>query len=207
MKDSKDHLDIDLGFLDKKDSLIVTPKPDFNTGQTSSAPTSILASHKYNWKNILIIGGVILFFGWALFSDDSSSSNTTNNTSPSTVSTTSTTGNDVIVGQYSCSRDHSNQADILNPDENESQIALAQNTLENQTNELERLKREIDGSNVNEYSSQYQINQYNAAVDAYNSKLPAYKRAVADTNTRIDRYNAQVQKRNNYLAANCTKRY
>ncbi len=64
MKDDKKHLDIDLEFLDKKGS---SPKP--------KTPADVAS--KYNWKNILIIGGVILFFGWLIFSTNNSNTNST----------------------------------------------------------------------------------------------------------------------------------
>jgi len=87
MKDDKKHLDIDLDFLDKKDAS--KPKPTTHEASPSkdpvpagSAPASkpqvetIDTGAKYNWKNILIIGGIILFFGWAMFSGSSSDTNT-----------------------------------------------------------------------------------------------------------------------------------
>ena len=63
MKESKDHLDIDLEFLDKKEPLRVAPKkkkkkPHEQTSSTSKSPST---GSKYNWKNILIIGGIVLF--------------------------------------------------------------------------------------------------------------------------------------------------
>ena len=76
-----------------------------------------------------------------------------------------------------------------------------------QTRNLENLKNEIDNSYVNDYSSQWEIDDYNEKVDRYNSLLPAYKRDLADLDTRIDDYNAQIQEHNNYLVANCTKKY
>ena len=87
MKDDKKHLDIDLEFLDKKDS--AKPKPSTDGTGSSKEPASsgldpvsnqdvetVSTGYKYNWKNILIIGGIILFFGWAIFSGDSSNTNT-----------------------------------------------------------------------------------------------------------------------------------
>jgi len=70
--------------------------------------------------------------------------------------------------------------------------------------ELDRLENEIDNSYVNEYSSQWKINQYNATVNEYNSKLATYKRDVAVLNSRIDKYNTQIEAHNNYLRNNCT---
>ena len=208
MKEPKDHLNIDLEFLDKKESVRVAPKPESNAGQTSSTPKVPSTGTKYNWKNILIIGGIVLFFGWVIFSDDSGSSSTTNTyTPPVSGQTTNGSGDNVRLGEYSCSRYHYNQAVALDPDETEQQIESATNAFEYRTNSLERLKDEIDSSYVNDYSSQWEIDEYNEMVDEYNSLLPAYKRDLANLDSRIDRYNAQIQKHNNYLVTNCTKAY
>jgi hypothetical protein len=208
MKELKDHLNIDLEFLDKKESVRVVPKSDSNTTQTSSSPTSIPSDRKYNWKNILIIGGVMLFLGWIIFSDNGSSSNSTSNTNTYTDPASSqASNNDLMIGQYSCSRYHYDQVVALDPDETEQQVENARIALETRSNALERIKNQIDSSYVNDYSDQWEIDQYNELVDEYNSKLPAYKRDSAALDARIDRYNTQIQKHNNYLTANCTKKY
>lgn len=208
MKEPKDHLDIDLEFLDKKEPVRVAPKPESHAGKTPSTSKSPSAGHKYNWKNILIIGGVILFFGWVIFSDDGSSSSSTNTYTPPAQTSNYNPGNDdVMVGEYSCSRSHYNQAVALDPDETEQQIESASSAFEYRTNALASLKDDIDSSYVNDYSAQWEIDEYNEMVDRYNSLLPAYKRDMSALDTRIDRYNAQIQTHNNYLVANCTKRY
>lgn len=207
MKEQKDHLDIDLEFLDKKEPVRVAPKPESHAGETPNTPKSPSAGHKYNWKNILIIGGVILFFGWVIFSDDGSSSNSTNTYTPPAQTSKNTDNDDVMIGEYSCSRYHYNQAVALDPDETEQQIESASSAFEYRTNALESLKDDIDSSFVNDYSAQWEIDEYNEMVDRYNSLLPAYKRDMSALDARIDRYNAQIQTHNNYLVANCTKRY
>lgn len=209
MKDSKEHLDIDLEFLDKKEPIRVAPKPESNTRQTSNTPKAPSKVTTYNWKNILIISGVILFIGWAIFSsDDGSSSSSTNTYIPPTQTSNYNTNNDnVMIGEYSCSRSHYNQAVTLNPDETEQQIENASNAFEYRANALERLEDEINSSYVDEYSTQWEIDDYNAKVNEYNSKLPAYERDLVSLEARINTYNAQIQRHNNYLAANCTKKY
>jgi len=205
MKNEKDHLNIDLEFLDKKETPKVASKQSDNENQPRvSTPAS--TGYKYNWKNILIIGGVVLFIGWAMFSSDSDNSNSTTSTYTPSVNNQAS-NDDLMIGQYSCSRYHYDQAVALDPDESEQQIENARVALEARTNSLERIKNQIDSSYVNDYSDQWEIDQYNELVDEYNSKLPAYKRDLADLDTRIDRYNAQIQKHNNYLTANCTKKY
>lgn len=210
MKNDKEHLNIDLEFLDKKEPPKVAPKQHEATGQTPHHSTPVSTGYKYNWKNILIIGGVVLFIGWAMFSNsDSSSSPTTSNSpyTPSAQTTNSNSDDTVIRGQYRCSSYNASQADALAPSESESTISSAQNALEQRSTYLENLKSEIDGSYVNEYSSQYEIDNYNQKVDDYNSELASYKRDASSMSSRIDRFNSQVEAHNNYLINHCTKAY
>lgn len=194
-KDNK-HLDINLDFLDEED----TSKKKVS-GHKPKIANQESGVKKYNWKTILIIVGVVLFFGWAIFSEDSS----TNNTNTQSYTTTDKSSNDfVVIGEYTCSRYHYDKAVALNPDESESQITSAQNSLEYRANEIDRLQNEIENSYVNEYSSQYAIDQYNEMVNEYNSKLASYNRDATNLDSRIDRYNEQIAKHNNYLTSNCT---
>lgn len=193
-KDNK-HIDINLDFLDKNNSSkkgapIYKPKI---TNKGSKVK-------KYNWKTILIIAGVVLFFCWAIFSEGNSNNNinTQSYTSSETLNSDS-----VVIGEYTCLRYHYNKAVALNPDETESQLISAQNSLEYQANELERLQNEIENSYVNEYSSQWAIDQYNEMIDEYNSKLTLYQSDADSLDSRIDRYNNQVEAHNNYLINNC----
>src|SRR3989344_8138138 len=88
MKNDKEHLKIDLDFLDKKETPhVATPKtpPPSSTASHTPPPvkpttTPVTTGYKYNWKNILIIGGIILFIGWAMFSSDDGSSPSSTNT-------------------------------------------------------------------------------------------------------------------------------
>lgn len=204
MADDKQHIDIDLDFLDRKSS----PQREEKSGGYQEKTPHKRPGKKlseYNWKKILLIGGVILFFGWIIFSEDNSTSNTnTGSYTPSSATQMSPNNDSVVIGEYTCSRYHYNQAVALDPDESEAQITAAENALEYRANELERLQSEIESSYVNEYSSQYKINQYNAMVDEYNSKLFSYKRDAISLDSRIDKYNAQIAKHNNYLKNNCT---
>ena len=211
MKD-KDHLNIDLEFLDKKDAPKTKPAPsaEHSSASQTSTPASVSSGYKYNWKNILIIGGIVLFTGWAMFSsDDGSGSNSAINTyiPPANSQNFDSNNDNVMVGEYSCSRYHYNQAVVLDPDETEQQIESASSAFEYRTNSLVRLEDEINSSHINDYSAQWEINEYNEVVDEYNSLLPAYNRDMAALDARIDRYNAQIKTHNNYLVTNCTKRY
>jgi len=194
-KDNK-HLDINLDFLDEEDES--KKKLSSHNPKIANKEGKV---KKYNWKTILIIAGVVLFFGWAIFSEDSSN----NNTSTQSYTTSEKSSNDsVVIGEYTCSSYHYDKAVALNPDESESQITSAQNSLEYRANEIDRLQNEIENSYVNEYSSQYAIDQYNEMVNEYNSKLASYNRDATSFDSRIDRYNEQIAKHNNYLKSNCT---
>jgi hypothetical protein len=102
MKDSKEHLDIDLEFLDKKEAPKSTPSHNTgsSTGHSSSTPTAtpVSSGYKYNWKNILIIGGIILFFGWAMFSGSDSSSPSTDTSNTNSYSNTSNSNDGILTG-------------------------------------------------------------------------------------------------------------
>jgi hypothetical protein len=164
-------------------------------------PTSKPNGYKYKWVVILIIWYAIFFF----IGQENSASSGTN--SSYTTKTQDTSEDTVRNGQYRCSSYHSNQADLLNPDESEEHMTLAQNLLEQRSNEMDRIKNEIDNSYVNESSSQYEIDNYNEKIDTYNAKLASYKRDANNMSARIDNYNEQIQIHNNYLITNCTKAY
>ena len=182
-----EHLEFDTNFLDKD---------TIKEKKRTSHSTRTLTEKKHNWKKTLIIGGIILFFLWIIFSEDNSSSST--NTGANNSSDT------LVIGEYRCSKYDYDKAVALNPDESEQQIDTAISAMESRSNELDRLKKEIDSSYVNEYSSQYQINQYNETVDEYNAKLATYKSDSSNLEPRIDKYNAQIKAHNNYLKNNCT---
>lgn len=191
-----EHLKFNTDFLDKD-----TPQKTGTTGHAK--PLS--GKNKYNWKKFLIIGGVILFFGWVIFSDNNSTSSTnTGNYTPPSINQASSNSDTVVIGEYRCSGYNYDKAVALAPSESEQQIDTARNALEYRSNELDRLKNEIDNSYVTEYSSQYEINQYNATVNEYNSELTSYKRDAASFSSRVDEYNTQVEAHNNYLRNNCT---
>jgi peptidoglycan hydrolase CwlO-like protein len=196
MAKDNNHIDINLDFLDEDDSSKKSVSSHKPKGTNKESKRK-----KYNWKTILIIAGVVLFFGWAIFSEDNSSNNT--NTQSYTSSEPSNSDS-VVIGEYTCSRYHYDKAVALNPDETESQLTSAQNSLEYRANELDRLQNEIENSYVNEYSSQWTIDQYNETVNEYNSKLSSYQRDANSIDSRIDRYNDQIEAHNNYLMNNCT---
>lgn len=209
MKDKKDHLNIDLEFLDKKEaSRESMPATDESSPSAPRSAAPVSTGYKHNWRNIAIIGGIVLVIIWAIASSDDSSTNSTSSGSyvPSTQTSNYNNNDTVIRGDYSCSSYEASRADALDPSESEATLTIAQNSIEQRSRRLENLKDEIDSSYVSEYSSQWEIDDYNQKVDEYNSLLPGFKRDAESLSSRIDRYNAQVEARNNYLRQNCTPR-
>lgn len=184
-KESKDHLDFDLEFLGKKETLRVPPTPESPKENDPNwryyDPNNVNANSgkQYNWKNILIIGGITIFFGWTFFGSGNSSTST------------STSDNLATEGKYNCSQSNHDKAASLKPSDTE------ENRLENERTNLTRLKRELDNTYVDD-SSQYSVNSYNKLVDSFNSKRLEY-------NKDLDSYNSRIQTYNNFLDANCTK--
>jgi len=195
------HIKIDLEFLesDSANKKTTAPIPPGNNKNPKSS--------KYNRKNILIIiGGVILLFLWIIFSDDSPSTSTNNAGShtPSSTNQLSSDNDTYIIGEYRCSKYDYDKAVELVSAETEQEINATRDALEYKSREIDRLQNEIDNSYVDEYSSQYKIDQYNETVNEYNSKLTSYERDTTSFSSRVDRYNAQVETHNNYLKNNCT---
>lgn len=201
-KDKK--LDFDLGFLDEE-----SPKPKQPIRKEHAKSPETATSTKWNWKTISIVVGVIIVIIWIAASEDSSTpSSTSTYTPPRTSQAQNVSAGDdsVDYGEYRCSRYHYDKAVALSPSESEQTLKSAQLSMDIRANELERLQREIENSYVNEYSSQWEIDDYNDNVNTYNSKLTSYKRDAAALDSRIDRFNTQVATHNNYLTQNCTPR-
>lgn len=210
MTKNKEHLKINLDFLDKEE---ITKPPVYNheNVQNSSASknnNNIQSGSKYKWKNILIVVGIILFLIWAIFSEDSNNSNSTTNnysTTPNKQSTYDGDDRSVVVGEYRCSQYNYNKSINLEPDENKRDIDFAESELQNNLNVIDNLENEINNSSVTDYSDQWEIDEYNSMVDEYNLKLSKYKSDYTDLDLRIEKFNTQVEKHNNFLINNCTK--
>jgi len=194
-KDDK-NLDFDLDFLDEESPAEnKKAKKPKRKSSGSFVPSGAKDKLKLWGIGIAVVVGLV-FFG-ALFSDGGSS------TPSSTRNTSYSNSNDLVsVGEYMCSQYHANRADELEP--SDLSLSIEQSSLESRGNEIDRLANEIQYSTVNEYSPQWQINEYNAKVDEYNRKLAAYNRDVDNMQPRIDSYNRKVEIYNNYLIENCT---
>jgi peptidoglycan hydrolase CwlO-like protein len=196
------HIDVDLDFLDaentsKKSVSSHNPKITNKKGSVK----------KYNWKTILIFVGITIVIIWIGVSEDSSSPTSTY-TSPSTsqIKNISVDDESIEYGEYRCSQYHYDKAVALSPSESEQALENAQLSMETRANEIERLQREIESSYGNEYSSQWEIDDYNDTVETYNAKLTSYQRDATALDSRIDKFNMQVEAHNNYLVQNCSLR-
>ena len=193
MQNDKEHLNVDLGFLDE--------------AQPREAETLAKSGYKVNWRNIAIIGGLMVaVFIWANLDDKSS---TSRKSSPAPVASApvyqppaTNTGGTVQNGRFRCSRYDSNQADQLSPG-NESELTLQQQEVARRRNALDSLTTQINLSNVNQYSGKAAIDIYNALVEQYNAQLTSFKSDVVAYQARVDRFNAQVVVHNNYLLEHC----
>ncbi len=221
MKEPKNHLDIDLEFLNKKEPVRTAPKPESTAGQTSSTPKIHSADTKYNWKNILIIGGIVLFFGWVIFSgDDSGSSSNSTKIKPTQSQTQNITPTKdtsfnkslvnteeeeyMILGEYRCLMYHYDKAGELEPSKSkEASLEYERIRIDNKGRELEKFALEIENMYVDEYS-QWSVDNYNSKLNSYNRQFSTYESDYKKFQYDIDSYNNKVIVYNNYLKNNCT---
>ena len=206
MEKQKKHLDFDLEFLEKRTSSKSEAQIEKeNEGDNIHSPSRpVDTSRKYNWKIIFLVSSVVIFFIWMIVSKEKSTNTNTGGYTPPSVNRTWSNDDTVVVGQYRCSQYHYNQAAALRPDESVATFTATKNALEHRAEELDRLRREIETSYVNNLSPQYLIDDYNAKVDRYNSKLSSYKHDATNFDSRNVRFNVQVNTYNNYLIQNCT---
>ena len=182
MHSDKEHLNVDLAFLDE--------------ARPREAEALAASKYKVNWRNIAIIGGlIVVVFIWIGLSDNTSSQRAT----PTSYARPATT---VSNGQFSCSSYASNQADLMQP-KNELELNQEEEELKHRSDALDSLKIQIDASGVTQYTSQSSIGRYNAMVSQYNAQLTSLKTDYSSHQARIDIYNQQVQARNSYLLAHC----
>lgn len=186
-----DHLKFDTDFLDKD-----TPQK----AGTTNREKPLSEKSKYNWKKILIIGGVILFFGWVIFSDSGSSTSTSTPTS-------GTNSNNLLSdgGQtFRCSDSNYNRAMQLKPSTSTgAQLANESDSLDTRIAANKAEKASLDGMYVDE-NDQYEIDNYNSRVDSYNNERQRLMTAVNSWEQRSKAFDSQIDTYNNFLDANCT---
>ena len=213
MKESKDHLDIDLEFLDKKEPLRVAPKkPEppkanepnwrYHDPKNTNTNKSYNSGKQYNWKNILIIGGIVVFFGWAIFSGSSDSTSTSNSSY-----TPTTNSNNLLTeggNTFRCSDSNYNRAVQLKPSSaTGAQLSSESDSLDARIAANKAEKAALDAMYVDN-TDQYALDSYNSRVDSYNSKREVLLSEIKDWDARHTAFDSQIDTYNNFLDANCT---
>lgn len=188
-----DHLKFDTDFLDKD-----LPK---KTGIASSA--DFLLAKKYNWKKILIISGVVLFFGWAIFSGSGDS--TSNSTYTSTTSSNDTQLFSEDGKTFSCTNSNYDKALQLKPNTSTNiQLSTELDSLNARIDANKADEDQIDAMHVDE-SDQYAIDNYNSRVEDYNTERESLLSDLTNWKQRHDVFSSQVDAYNNFLDTNCTQ--
>jgi len=214
MTKNKEHLDIDLDFLDDEDPSkkdVSDRKPNISNKQDKK--------QKYNLKSILIIGVVVLFFIWVFASDDGLSSNSTQikptqdqaqniiltkNTSFDKSLVSTEEEEYIILGEYRCLMYHYNKASELEPSKSrEAFLESERIRIDNKGRELEKFALEIENMYVDEYS-QWSVDNYNSKLNSYNRQFYTYESGHEKFQYDINSYNNKVTVYNNYLENNCT---
>lgn len=198
MKDQKEHIDIDLEFLDKKEPIRVAPKkPEPLKANESKAGDT----RKYNWKNILIISGVVLFFGWVIFSGSSDSNS-------NSAYTPTTNSNNLLAeggNTFRCSDSNYDRAMQLKPSASiGAQLAIESSSLDTRISASKAEKTALDSMYVDE-NDQYAIDSYNARVDSYNSERTSLISESNNWDARHTAFDNQIDTYNNFLDTNCTQ--
>lgn len=188
-----DHLKFDTDFLDKD-----TPQ---KTG-TTNREKPLSEKSKYNWKKILIISGVVLFFGWVIFSGSSDSTSTSNSTY-----TPTTNSNNLLTeggNTFRCSDSNYNRAVQLKPSSaTGAQLASESDSLDARIAANKAEKAALDAMYVDN-TDQYALDSYNSRVDSYNSERATLLPKIKDWDARHTAFDSQIDTYNNFLDANCT---
>lgn len=207
MQSDKKHLDFDLGFLDGAKSREAENAPSGTSRGVGTSTSHVKSGYKINWRNIAIIGALIA--GLAVWANLDSTPPASRQSPTAPVASQSTyqhratnTGGAMRDGHFRCSQYYNDKAGRLAP-KNKAELTYEQRELYQRRNSLARLKAQIQGSAVNQYSDQSAINRYNALVDRYNAQLTSFRTEAATYHANVDRFNAQVQAYNNYLQAHC----
>ena len=214
---NKDKINFDTDFLDQiaKEKPKEKPKtagskdPNWVFHDGNNKGKSPLSTKKENpakvwmWGIGIVIGIGILSSLGSSGSSTSSSGNSSNNSSYGTPSS-----NDITSGSgqtYRCASYAYDRAMALRPSSaTQSQIKSDSAAIDARTSSIALEKSRIENMYVDQ-ESQYSIDSYNEAVDAYNLKNNRLKADITNWNAQNASFNAQIDTYNNYLDSNCTK--
>ncbi|MEX0998953.1 MAG: hypothetical protein WD000_03210 [Thermodesulfobacteriota bacterium] len=194
------HLDFDTDFLNNPTSGESRPSAPKNT------PPPEGGGSKKGWIIAAIVIGVLIVIGSMEGSGSSSSTYTnTTNTRPSTPTQNQEMESFTYNGQtYSCSSYHHRKAGELEPPPQSAAMISESAALDARIRSLALESTRVDNMYVDEYS-QYSIDNYNAAVNAYNAKNSILQADLERWNAKTAVYDRQVDIYNNYLTTNCSK--
>lgn len=193
-----DKLDFDLEFLDKKPT-----KPLKKENKKSAVIPPVPpppAEIKTNFKPWIIVISIALISLWVVSVSQEKEKPTVQSSNKPQVHQ-----DQIRVGDYSCSETHSFKSNQLLPEKSEKElIESEQQDLKGRSAEVEALAETLGRTQVNEYS-QESVDNYNARIEQYNTKLNKYKEDAANLKNRIAQFNEKIDAYNTYLAENCRK--
>lgn len=216
MKKSKDHLHIDLDFLDKKESLRATPKvkkedshvPDLES-VSSDMDNLHLKNDKpdkgKNVKIIYIIIGIVLFL--YIFSAPANKSGNSGSSSTSSSNSTYTpTNNSSLMSDggrtFSCSDSNYDRALELKPSSG-TQLGQELDALNTRIDANKSARTKIEATAVDN-TNQSSLDNYNYMVDSYNAERTKLISDMANWQQKTDSFDRQIDAYNNYLDTNCS---
>jgi len=108
----------------------------------------------------------------------------------------------VVTGEYLCSQYHADKSTELEKDY--SFLPVRKEILSQQEAEIDQLWDGIQYSATDEYSPQWEIDNYNEKVNIYNDKRVRWERDIELFNSQAEAASSQIRKYNNYLIEHCT---
>lgn len=227
-------INIDTNFLDEDEKFINKPTGESlsifldtqsnhsNSNSSSNSLNIWNGWHKANWfiklfwfiwRNFFWLFFWFIILVW-VFSENnnlSSSSNITPNTNYSSntdnSSSISSMDDNIETWQYLCAQYYHDEAWKLEPSSfDKSKIDSLAIEIEDMDKKIEDMKSNIDLYQIDNYS-QSSIDWYNYKINKYNYYILDRQKKSSEYDNLLNIYNSAVDKYNNYLETNCTKRY
>ncbi len=110
----------------------------------------------------------------------------------------------VTVGEYNCTNYFAEQSDILAPIETvRTELSLERKSLDQKDADLNIFRKQIE-NDIYDSTDDFEIEMHNSLVDKYNGDLRLYQADENILRIKIDVYNKQIEKYNDYLSEHCT---
>jgi hypothetical protein len=158
-------------------------------------------------KNIFFVIIWIIFVIWLFNSPKEKANSNVSSWIPSgSIETNNTKNDEIIVWKYSCTSYYGTEAWKLEPSKLESnRIEMIEKDINSLDEKMTAIQDNINSYSLDEYS-QYSIDGYNNMVDEFNALNEQRKEIKRWYDNSIDSYNITVERYNNYLESNCSKR-